>query len=417
VTEADDHIHPLTPQERTRVDALLLALAHWRSSVLAVIFLTLAVVFLWHDYVPLQARWIWSSVIFGNYFVQALVFWKLEREASLVKAMPSYMIWLQASLTISGLAWGSLPWLIFPAPTPVLVVISLFNLMLIFCLANAPSTPSMLICGIVPLMLLNASALALHYDWIYAGADVALSGMILLYGLRVQAAIHNTMTERHVAKDLAEELERHQQQLVKVERENALLLERQRLMYDMHDGLGATLLSALAAIEQRQLPQEAIVEALRGCVEDLRLVIDSLEPMEHNLVTLLATIRYRLGQRLDAAGLTLEWDIQDLPELPWLEPPDALHVLRLVQEALVNVLKHAHASCVRVATRDLGDQVEIHVQDNGCGFDHDSITPGRGLRSQTRRAERLGGELTIDSAPGSGTLLRLRLPVIRESLA
>jgi len=272
----------------------------------------------------------------------------------------------------------------------------------------------MLICGIVPLMLLNASALALHYDWIYAGADIALSGMILLYGLRVQAAIHNTMTERHVAKDLAEELARHQQQLVKVERENALLLERQRLMYDMHDGLGATLLSALAAIEQHQPPQPAIVEALRGCVEDLRLVIDSLEPMEHNLVTLLATIRYRLGQRLDAAGLTLEWDIQDLPELSWLEPPDALHVLRLVQEALVNVLKHANASWVRVATRDLGDQVEIHVQDNGCGFDRDSITPGRGLRSQTRRAERLGGELVIDSAEGSGTSLRLRLPVVRD---
>lgn len=207
------------------------------------------------------------------------------------------------------------------------------------------------------------------------------------------------------------ELRAQQNRLLALERSQTLSEERQRLMHDMHDGLGSSLLTTLAAIEKDNMPQEAVADALRACIEDLRLVIDSLEPVAHDLVTLLATIRYRLGQRLDAAGLELRWEIDDLPPLPWLEPPDALNVLRLVQEALVNVLKHANASYVRVTTRDLGKLVEIQIQDNGCGFDKNTVTPGRGMHSQANRAERLGGKLEVESTPGHGTLLRLLLPV------
>ncbi|MBY0237156.1 MAG: ATP-binding protein [Burkholderiaceae bacterium] len=193
-----------------------------------------------------------------------------------------------------------------------------------------------------------------------------------------------------------------------------MLLERQRLMQDMHDGLGSSLLSAMVAVEQGSMEQDRVVEVLRECVDDLRLVIDSLEPIGHDLVSLLATMRYRLGKRLQAGGLTLEWDVQDLPMLDWLEPPDALHVLRLMQEALTNVLKHARARRVRLVTRHQGGQVEIRVEDDGDGFDLATAQRGRGLKSQQRRAQRLGGKLRIDSSPGQGTRLSLRLPVVRE---
>lgn len=215
--------------------------------------------------------------------------------------------------------------------------------------------------------------------------------------------------------DSEAELRAKQTRLLELERVQTLSEERQRLMHDMHDGLGSSLLTTLAAIEKDNLPQEAVADALRACIEDLRLVIDSLEPVAHDLVTLLATIRYRLGQRLDAAGLELRWEIDDLPPLPWLEPPDALNVLRLVQEALVNVLKHANASYIRVTTRDLGEQLEIQIQDNGCGFDKNAVIPGRGMHSQANRAERLGGKLDVESTPGCGTLLRLLLPVRKDS--
>jgi signal transduction histidine kinase len=203
-------------------------------------------------------------------------------------------------------------------------------------------------------------------------------------------------------------------QLREVERQQALLLERQRIMADMHDGLGSSLLSALVAMEQGSMSHEQCVEVLRECVDDLRLVIDSIEPVGHDLVSLLATMRYRLGKRLQTGGLKLDWDVQDLPPLPWLEPPDALHVLRLMQEALNNVLKHAQASRVRLVTRHHGSYVEIRVEDDGAGFDLQNIRHGRGLKSQIKRAQRLGGKLRIDSSPGNGTRLSLRLPVERK---
>ena len=217
-------------------------------------------------------------------------------------------------------------------------------------------------------------------------------------------------------QDQATQLHKQYEQAREAERQRSLLVERQRLMQDMHDGLGSSLLSAMVAVEQGSMEQNQVVEVLRECVDDLRLVIDSLEPVGYDLVALLATMRYRLGKRLQVGGLTLEWDVQDLPPLTWLEPPDALHVLRLMQEALSNVLKHARANRVRMVTRHHGSYVEIRVEDDGDGFDFDNAQRGRGLKSQLRRAQRLGGALSIDSSPGNGTRLSLRLPVLRLNL-
>ncbi len=238
---------------------------------------------------------------------------------------------------------------------------------------------------------------------------------------RYVGAVEQVQAENsQLQEDLDEQvsvLQMQNAQLREAERQQALLLERQRIMADMHDGLGSSLLSALVAMEQGSMSHEQCVEVLRECVDDLRLVIDSLEPVGHDLVSLLATMRYRLGKRLQTGGLKLDWDVQDLPPLAWLEPPDALHVLRLMQEALNNVLKHAQASRVRMVTRHHGSYVEIRVEDDGAGFDLQSIQHGRGLKSQIKRAQRLGGKLRIDSQPGMGTRLSLRLPVERKDNA
>ena len=229
-----------------------------------------------------------------------------------------------------------------------------------------------------------------------------------LYGVeRANSELARRLSEQ------GEQLRTQHDQLREAERQQALLLERQRLMQDMHDGLGSSLLSAMVAVEQGSMSQEKVVDVLRECVDDLRLVIDSLEPVGHDLVSLLATMRYRLGKRLQLGGLRLEWDVHDLPPLAWLEPPDALHVLRLMQEALTNALKHARASRVRVVTRDLGKRVEIRVEDDGDGFDVETVAQGRGLRGLQRRARHLGGTLRVESSPGHGTVLTLRLPLQR----
>lgn len=251
---------------------------------------------------------------------------------------------------------------------------------------------------------------------------VATLVMVVSFLYAVQRRYVAALTEAEGSKsrleqrllDQGSELEAQHGRLREAERQQALLLERQRLMQDMHDGLGSSLLSAMVAVEQGSMEQDQVVEVLRECVDDLRLVIDSLEPVGHDLVALLATMRYRLGKRLQSGGLVLEWDVQDLPPLEWLEPPDALHVLRLMQEALTNVLKHARATRVRMVTRAHGSYVEIRVEDDGNGFDLQNAQRGRGLKSQQRRAQRLGGQIRIETHPGQGTRLALRLPVRRK---
>lgn len=252
-------------------------------------------------------------------------------------------------------------------------------------------------------------------------------GTLLLFGSllyavqrRYVAAIAET---EHFSASLAErlserevELQQQHMRLLSVEREQALLLERQRLMRDMHDGIGSALMSSLVLVEQGRLPSKDVAAMLRECVDDLRLVIDSLEPIGHDLITLLATLRYRLGKRLEHAGLSLEWGVQDLPALPWLDASHALQVLRILQETLTNILKHAQARKVSIHTALLSkpgmpDQVCVRIEDDGQGFDIDHATPGRGLRHLQQRARQLHGALDIRSQAGQGTRVTLLLPV------
>jgi signal transduction histidine kinase len=214
------------------------------------------------------------------------------------------------------------------------------------------------------------------------------------------------------------ELQANHTRLREVEREQALLLERQRLMADMHDGIGSTLTSSLMMLEHGQLDSQGAAALVRECVDDLRLVIDSLDPVDNDLAALLATLRHRLGRRMAAAGVDLQWSMVELPPLDWLSASDALQVLRVMQELLTNTLKHAAARRVqvRIGLTDQGE-VEVRVTDDGRGFDPtaDEARSGRGMSNLRLRARKLQGRLEIDSALGSGTVVRLFLPVQRPA--
>ncbi len=400
-------------EERVRLDTAALFLAHSRGSLIAVSLLTVTAMIAWRGYVPLRIGGIWCALANANYAAQAYVCWRMGRAPSLAAALPRWMPWLVASVTVSGFVWGSVPWLVLSSTVPVLLFASLFNAMLFFCAMHAPSTFPMVIGVTVPLAGLTTGALASRQGLLYAAGSAALFGVIFIYCMRVHAAVDVTMTDKHVAKDLTEELRRHQQRLVEVDRERTLLLERQRLMRDMHDGMGSALLAALAVVEQGHLDAKGVATLLRECVDDLRLVIDSLEPMGHDLATVLATLRYRLGGQLEASGVQLDWQVRDLPALHWMGPTEALQVMRIVQEVLANVIKHASARRVGVAARLQGDEIEVAIDDDGHGFDISTASNGRGLRFLAQRSVILGGRLQLVSSPGSGTVVRLSLPLRR----
>jgi len=206
------------------------------------------------------------------------------------------------------------------------------------------------------------------------------------------------------------ELEVNHERLRTVEREQAVLIERQRMMRDMHDGVGSTLIATLRGVERGDLQRDGLIDVIRSAIDDLRVSIDSLEPIAHDLTTLLASFRARMSRRLEAADLRLQWTMGDLPTLPWLDAPQALDVLRLLQEALANIIKHADAQSIVISAQSAEGGVVVQVVDDGAGFDTAQPDAGRGLPNMRERARLLGGRLTIESSRGAGTAVRLWLP-------
>jgi signal transduction histidine kinase len=230
---------------------------------------------------------------------------------------------------------------------------------------------------------------------------------------RLNASLEERLVER------GRELEESHAKLRAIEHEQAVAGERQRLMREMHDGLGSSLMSSLVMVEQGRLDNAQVATVLRESIDDLKLTIDSLEPMGDDLLTLLGTLRYRLGRRLEAAGIKLEWQVQETPPLPWLNATASLQILRILQEALTNTLKHAKATVIRVDTSADVDSVTIKLIDNGLGFDVAGLQAsptGRGLQNLKRRAATIEAQIQIASRPGQ-TIVTLRLPRERRQVS
>ena len=200
-----------------------------------------------------------------------------------------------------------------------------------------------------------------------------------------------------------------------------LVLERERIMRDMHDGVGSQLMAAHQLAKQGMLQADELTTVLGECLDDLRLVIDSLEPTDGDLLNVIGNLRYRLSDRFVRQGIELNWEIEDLPPLGRLAPCDILQILRIVQEAFANVLKHARASGVWFSASISADRSQVHlsVRDNGRGIATDTAqvaSGGRGLANMQHRATAVGGALTVASA-GHGTVVSLVLPLVAPVLA
>ena len=166
-----------------------------------------------------------------------------------------------------------------------------------------------------------------------------------------------------------------------------------------------------------------MAQVLKECIDDLKIAIDSLECADADLLALLGALRYRLGRRLGQAGIGLNWNMNDLPPLPWLDAQSALHVLRILQEVLTNIVKHSGATEITVAAAETASPsdggapgVQVSVQDNGRPFAPpapEALPPGRrGLGNVRSRCLALGAGVTW--TPGeAGTVFALWLPLQR----
>lgn len=188
-----------------------------------------------------------------------------------------------------------------------------------------------------------------------------------------------------------------------------LIHEREELMQEIHDGFGAELATARTRLVHSQLSQAQMEILLGECLDDLRLVVDTLDNLNRDLLVALANYRYRLQTRLGDAPFTLSW-VLPAEDVSGLGSRTILQIMRILQEALNNAIRHAAPTAIRVEIRVRpGSQLTLTVQDDGCGFDNGSAS-GRGLPSMRARARAIGARLGIRSTR-SGTTLELTVPI------
>lgn len=191
-------------------------------------------------------------------------------------------------------------------------------------------------------------------------------------------------------------------------------LQRQRIAQDVHDGIGSQLVSILSSLDLKNPEQQALALSLEQCLLDLKITVDTLSQDSPSLIEGLAMLRYRIQPSLHRLDVQLHWDMEDHPALDQLPSLSVTHSLRIAQEAVANVMRHAQADRLTVSCRYLPDygHAKLRVIDNGRGMlaPAGPVRGGRGLKGMRRRAQEAGLQLTVTSAPGNGTAVQLIIP-------
>jgi two-component system sensor histidine kinase DegS len=210
----------------------------------------------------------------------------------------------------------------------------------------------------------------------------------------------------------------------------SLEAERERLYRDVHDGPAQVLANAIFEVEYlERIAERAPTEVrqtlrtelsnlkgqFRGSLDSVRAMIYDLRPPELTELGLAEAMRNYASEWELRCGIKVgsQLDLKDTG----LSPMDELAVYRIMQEALQNVHKHAHASSVGIAWSRANDSWVLHVTDDGRGFDLVKAARHKksvGLLSMRERAELIGGSLQIQSTPGKGTAVTLLLPVEKK---
>ncbi|MBI4592940.1 MAG: GAF domain-containing sensor histidine kinase, partial [Candidatus Rokubacteria bacterium] len=205
-------------------------------------------------------------------------------------------------------------------------------------------------------------------------------------------------------------------------RDLAALEERERIGQDLHDGIIQSIYAAGLGLEEcvrlaEEEPQEvkpkleAAIESLNTVIRDVRNYVVGLQPEElqgRGLSRSLADLTRGLALN---ALLHAELDVEPGIDRT-LTPEQTGQLFHICREALTNVVKHARASRVALSVERRNGNLLLAVEDDGVGFEPDQHeSPGQGMRNMGERARRLGGSLSIQSAPGRGTRISVEVPL------
>lgn len=384
-----------------------------------------------------QRNWLFYALIAGSTAFAVADADTLERRAATIALAVGLAVWywreVRAGRVTDWTGRGALPSLAVAAAlwVPLLLLHPLFQLLMVTAYHLVCSTPAPLRRAVPPIAAVGV--LVVTTDSVRQGSFdplqlVAYAAVTVALGFLV-ATTHTIQEQSEERRQLIAQLEATQGELAASERRSGALAERQRLAGDIHDTLAQgfasiVTLSEAARAEFASRPEdslqrlEEIGQSGRANLAEARRVVWALQPgvleqqpLESALDELAAD--FRAETSIDASS-AVDGDARSLG------PETEAILVRVTQEALTNVRKHARADRVVITLTCLDDSVMLDVRDDGVGFAPTSPLGDRhrsrhrddgfGLTVMRERIEQHGGTLTIESGPGAGTTIVAELP-------
>lgn len=317
---------------------------------------------------------------------------------------------------LAYLAGGHLVWFVLALLDPVFMLV-LFGLF--------PHIFLVLPLRLASLCILLLSGLTMIRQMLLSGVDantgLLLTALTTVSGITLAYFIESIIRESNQRHRLLDQLAATQRELAAAERLAGILEERGRLAAEIHDTLAQGLVSIVAHLE-------AAESALPDSINDANTHIDAARTAARSNLT--EARRFVLGLRPESlekfpfeivlrqciadwsAANTIPADLMTSGTRLSLLPEQETALLRITQEALTNITKHANARRVTVTLSYIQDSVTLDIQDDGIGFRYaERGADGFGLIGMRERIERLGGRFTVESLPGEGTTIAVYLPL------
>ncbi|NBS00721.1 MAG: hypothetical protein EBS72_00905 [Rhizobiales bacterium] len=255
------------------------------------------------------------------------------------------------------------------------------------------------------------------------GMTVLLMVMGIIVFKRYRISQNYQMAEAtRITKALQHSEERLREVLQKQHAINNIRLiqsERERLLMEIHDGVGSQLISGMLLAKKQDLSQAAVLDMFQVCMDDVRVIIDCISlGKPANAAKMIGALLERQRPRLKGLGITLDFIPDKKRNAANHDISDAqcLHASRIVQECIANAIKHAQCSTITVHLRQYRDHLMVVIRDNGEGLAPiDRMELGRGLKNMRKRARLLAGHIRFLSRnDGFSVMLRFRNTVTEE---
>lgn len=231
---------------------------------------------------------------------------------------------------------------------------------------------------------------------------VLIPAYVIVFLLIARALINTYVNEIRLVNEVLQEKNEELKRITKIEVEQSRFKEREQLLQDMHDGFGSQLASIRIMSEQGRLNVDQLPNYLQEITSDLHLIVDTLSQEDMTLESALINMRYRLSRRFNEGSPHLLWDFS-LKGMHFEDSRLILHILRVMQEAFNNAIRHANPN--NIWLRAIYDQnqraLTVSVRDDGIGMPNE-VRRGRGMNNMQQRAREIGGDLEmIDCQPGT----------------